>query len=133
MTSRSTKPAFFHKYSGLSLLVAGILAVVSLSPGKAAAQESTIRPGNLSDVEIARMIKTFTAKETEFRRALNNYSFKRDATLQSIGMGGQVDGEFHRVSYFTFDDRANRYEKIVFAPCRASPMLRRRTSTIWGA
>ncbi len=31
-------------------------------------------------------------------------------------MGGQITGEFRRVSYFTFDDRGNRYEKISFAP-----------------
>ena len=42
----------------------------------------------------------FTAKEAEFRRALNSYSFKRDALMQSIGMGGQVIGEYHRVSTF---------------------------------
>ncbi len=116
MTRRSTNLASVNKYFTLSLLMAGMLAVLVLSQGKVTAQESTIRPGNLSEAEISQMIRTFTTKETEFRRALNNYSFKRDATLQSIGMGGQVDGEFHRVSYFTFDDRANRYEKIVFAP-----------------
>lgn len=67
-------------------------------------------------VEVERIIGTFTAKETEFRRALNNYGFKRDALIQRIGMGGQVTGEYHRVSTFTFDDQGNRYEKISFFP-----------------
>jgi TonB family protein len=31
-------------------------------------------------------------------------------------MGGQVVGEYHRVSDFTFDDQGNRYEKINFFP-----------------
>ena len=31
-------------------------------------------------------------------------------------MGGQVTGEYHRVSTFTFDDAGNRYEKINFFP-----------------
>jgi hypothetical protein len=31
-------------------------------------------------------------------------------------MGGQVIGEYHRVSFFTFDDQGNRYEKISFFP-----------------
>ncbi|MEO7970689.1 MAG: hypothetical protein ABI698_05270 [bacterium] len=53
---------------------------------------------------------------TQFRQALNEYSFKRDAILQSVGMGGQVTGEYHRVSYFTFDDSGNRFEKISFFP-----------------
>jgi muconolactone delta-isomerase len=72
--------------------------------------------GNLSPADADRIIKAFTAKETQFRQALNQYSFKRDAILQSIGMGGQVTGEYHRVSTFTFDDQGNRYEKISFFP-----------------
>src|SRR5262245_18345894 len=31
-------------------------------------------------------------------------------------MGGQVVGEYHRVSSFTFDDKGNRFEKIGFFP-----------------
>jgi hypothetical protein len=70
----------------------------------------------LSPAEVDRIINAFTAKESQFRKALNEYSFKRDAILQSIGMGGQVTGEYHRVSYFTFDDAGNRYEKINYFP-----------------
>jgi TonB family protein len=72
--------------------------------------------GNLPQTEVDRIIGRFTAKETEFRRALNQYSFKRDALIQRLGMGGQVTGEYHRVSTFTFDDQGNRYEKISFFP-----------------
>src|SRR6266576_6146748 len=79
-------------------------------------QGSAISSGDLSPAEAERIIKAFTAKEAEFRQALNLYSFKRDAILQSIGMGGQVTGEYHRVSTFTFDDSGNRYEKISFFP-----------------
>lgn len=68
-----------------------------------------------------KIIQSFTNKEAEFRRALNNYSFKRDALIQSIGMGGQVIGEYHRVSNFTFDDQGNRFEKITFFPMPSMP------------
>lgn len=71
----------------------------------------TTRPPDLD-----RIISTFTAKETEFRKALNNYAFKREAILQDIGMGGQITGEYHRISNFTFDDSGNRFEKISFFP-----------------
>ena len=80
------------------------------------AQDALTRSGDLSATEADRILKAFTAKETEFRLALNQYSFKRDAILQSIGMGGQVTGEYHRVSFFTFDDQGNRYEKISYFP-----------------
>jgi muconolactone delta-isomerase len=78
--------------------------------------QDLVRSGELAPGESDRILKAFTAKETEFRQALNQYSFKRDAILQSIGMGGQVTGEYHRVSFFTFDDQGNRYEKISFFP-----------------
>jgi hypothetical protein len=72
--------------------------------------------GELSPTEINRIIAAFTAKEIQFRQALNQYSFKRDAVIQSLGMGGQVIGEYHRVSSFTFDDQGNRFEKISYFP-----------------
>lgn len=67
-------------------------------------------------VDVDRIVKAFSAKETEFRQALNNYAFKRDATVQQLGMGGNVTGEYHRVSQFVFDDKANRFEKITYFP-----------------
>lgn len=98
----------------------GLLAVVLLfwfgTLFGVSAQNAGPTSANLSPAEIERIIKTFTANERQFRTALNQYSFKRDALLQSIGLGGQVIGEYHRVSLFTFDDQGNRYEKINYFP-----------------
>lgn len=95
-----------------------VLALVVLTTLNASAQVATqpVAGGPSDAVDTARIIQAFTTKEAEFRRALNSYSFKRDALIQSIGMGGQVIGEYHRVSNFTFDDQGNRYEKISFFP-----------------
>ena len=101
-----------------SLIIAA-LALVVLSALVVSAQTGANGPSDSVDAD--RIIRAFTAKEAEFRRALNNYSFKRDALLQSIGMGGQVIGEYHRVSTFTFDDQGNRYEKISFFPMATMP------------
>ena len=38
-------------------------------------------------------------------------------------MGGQVVGEYHRVSDFTFDDQGNRFEKINFFPMPTFPAM----------
>ncbi|HSP61743.1 MAG TPA: TonB family protein, partial [Pyrinomonadaceae bacterium] len=75
----------------------------------------------LTPAQVDSIIRKFTAKETEFRRALNQYAFKRDALIQELGMGGQVVGEYHRVSDFTFDDQGNRFEKINFFPMPTFP------------
>ena len=73
------------------------------------------RSGDPVDVE--RIIRTFTQKEAEFRKALNEYSFKRDAVIQAVApLGGQIMGEYHRTSRFVFDDSGTRYEKILHFP-----------------
>ena len=71
---------------------------------------------NLTQAQIDEIVRKFTAQETKFRQALNEYAFKRDALIQELGMGGQVIGEYHRISDFTFDDKGNRFEKINFFP-----------------
>ncbi len=100
-------------------LIISALALVVLSAFGVSAQTGSNGPIDAAEAE--RIIRAFTAKEAEFRRALNSYSFKRDALIQSIGMGGQVIGEYHRVSIFTFDDQGNRYEKISFFPMSTMP------------
>src|SRR5437667_6974805 len=70
----------------------------------------------LSRAEIDRIIGAFTAKETEFRHALAEYAFQRDALIQTIGIGGEVTGEYHRSSRFVFDDHDERFERITFFP-----------------
>jgi TonB family protein len=101
-----------------------LAALLLVAAGLASAQQTTAdakgptitAANNLSQAQIDDIIRKFTAKETQFRRALNEYAFKRDALIQEIGMGGQVVGEYHRVSDFTFDDQGNRFEKINFFP-----------------
>src|SRR5438270_14041561 len=95
--------------------LAGSLARAQQSTASAKT-DSTIASPSLSPAQIENIISKFTAKETRFRRALNSYAFKRDALVQEIGMGGQIIGEYHRLSEFTFDDQGNRYEKINFFP-----------------
>lgn len=99
------------------------LALVALTALNASAQTAAqpVTNGPATSIDTERIIRAFTAKEAEFRRALNNYSFKRDALIQKLGMGGQVTGEYHRVSTFTFDDQGNRYEKISYFPMATMP------------
>lgn len=103
-----------------AISICALFLLIPLSAYRANAQ---VDAGALNPAEAERIISRFTAKEAEFRRALNSYSFKRDALVQSIGMGGQVIGEYHRVSQFTFDDQGNRYEKINFFPMSSMPEI----------
>ncbi|HKP45145.1 MAG TPA: hypothetical protein VJT50_00980 [Pyrinomonadaceae bacterium] len=102
-------PLGFVRFMLLFLGLSGAVAANCFS-------QTVTASSSLSQAEIDRIINTFTAKESQFRQALNQYSFKRDAVLQSLGMGGQIIGEYHRVSTFTFDDQGNRFEKISYFP-----------------
>jgi hypothetical protein len=98
----------------LYALLLSLVCAFSFSP--ALAQTSEGPTGTLSQSEIDRIVRAFTTRETEFHKALLEYAFKRDALIQILGMGGQVTGEYHRVSHFTFDDSGNRFEKIDYFP-----------------
>jgi hypothetical protein len=67
-------------------------------------------------VDVERIIRAFTQKEAEFRKALNEYGFRREAIIQTIAFGGQISGEYLRISRFVFDDSGNRFEKILRFP-----------------
>ncbi len=78
--------------------------------------ESNIVKKDLSQSEIDRIVKAFTANEATFREALPSYAFNRNATFQTIGMGGQVSGTFRRDSFMALSPEGVRNEKILFAP-----------------
>jgi hypothetical protein len=79
-------------------------------------QASAFTKADLSPAEIDKIVGKFTQNEQLFRRALNVYAFSRNATVQTIGMGGQITGTFRRDSFLTFDPNGARVEKIRFAP-----------------
>jgi hypothetical protein len=103
----------------LSLLAAASLAAVLSTEAPRAQTQTTsasARTGSGTTPSPEQIIRSFAAKETEFRRALNEYQFKRDAVIQTIGLGGQITGEYKRTSRFVFDDAGNRFEKILQFP-----------------
>ena len=77
---------------------------------------SNIVKTDLSQAEIDRIVKKFTQNEALFRQALNVYAFNRYATMQTVGLGGNITGTFKRDSYLTFNEAGDRFEKILFAP-----------------
>ena len=90
------------------LLTSPMVSLQQVEPSAARAQQPAL--------ETDRIVNVFTAKETEFRNALAQYTFKRDAVVQSFGAGGQISGEYHRTSQLIFDESGKRIEKILFFP-----------------
>jgi hypothetical protein len=79
-------------------------------------QANAFAKPDLSQAEIDKTIAKFTQNERLFRSALNVYAFNRSATVQTIGLGGQITGTYKRDSFMTFDADGKRIEKILFFP-----------------
>jgi hypothetical protein len=63
------------------------------------------------------IIKQFAAKESEFQQALNHYTYRRTAKVQTIDDDtNKPDGEYYEVDDVMFDSTGGRTEKVVFAP-----------------
>ena len=67
-------------------------------------------------VPAEQIIKQFAAKETEFQDALNHYTYRRYARVQTLDDANKVDGEWYEVDDVTFDPTGRRTERVVFAP-----------------
>lgn len=101
------------------LLCALFLLALSFLHG-ASSRKLSAQAQNQAEGE--RALAAFRTKETEFRGLLNSYGFKRDALIQSIGMGGQVIGEYHRVSYITYGADGTLREKVIKFPLASLPL-----------
>ena len=62
------------------------------------------------------IIAKFTAKESAFREALNNYTYRRSVKVQTVDDDGKVDGEYYEVTDVSFDSTGRRTEHVVLAP-----------------
>ena len=93
----------------LTLLTGG-LAVVPAS-----AQEGPLDNAPPKDTTPDEIIKRFAAKETEFAKARDQYTYRQSVKVQTVD-GETVDGEYHEVFDVIFDDKGKRIENVVFAP-----------------
>jgi hypothetical protein len=64
----------------------------------------------------AEIIAQFTQKESEFRRAMANYTFERTSKIETIDDDGKVDGQYYQVVDMTADPSGKLFEKVVLAP-----------------
>lgn len=68
-------------------------------------------------VPVDQIIQQFAAKETEFQDALNHYTYRRTARVQTIDDDtNKVTGEYYEVDDVIFNPTGARTEKVIFAP-----------------
>ena len=98
-----------------------LLGLAALATPDAAAQDSSgfgrldaAQPTGLTADEI---VKKFAARETEFRHARDNYTFRQMVKVDTVNDdNNKVDGEYQQVTDITFSPDGHREEHVVFAP-----------------
>src|SRR5438132_6819459 len=79
------------------------------------AQEGLLDSSQPKGVTPEQVIQQFAAKETEFKKAREQYTYRQDVKVQTVD-GDTMDGEYHEVFDVLFDDQGKRLENVVFAP-----------------
>src|SRR5690242_2128762 len=93
-----------------ALLVA--VAALCLVPGTLLAQEGQLDTSQPKGITPQEIIQRFAAKETEFKQAREQYTYRQDVTVKTP----EDDGAYHEVFDVLFDNQGKRMENVVFAP-----------------
>jgi len=99
---------------GLTLLACG-LAALPLAAPLLSAQEGPLDNTPPQGTTPEEIIKRFAAKETEFAKARDQYTYRQDVKVETVD-GETVDGQYREVFDVMFDDKGHRIENVVFAP-----------------
>jgi hypothetical protein len=106
----------------MAMLVAAWCALAAAGQNKDSftpmALDAGFGPMDISEPTAApeQIIHQFAAKESEFQQALNHYTYRRVARVQTVDDDNKVDGEWYEVDDVIFDPTGTRTEKVVYAP-----------------
>ncbi|HEX9595656.1 MAG TPA: hypothetical protein VF982_02160, partial [Anaerolineales bacterium] len=110
-------------------VMAGALLMSSASTGLAHAEQAQGREGVIwqrgeeplrnepPSIPVEEIIRQFAAREAEFRKARENYTYTQTVLVQASdpGGGGRVE-EYRLTSDILFTDAGKRFEKVTYAP-----------------
>ncbi len=65
---------------------------------------------------VEEIIRRFAAKETEFKKARDNYTYKQSVEVREFDTYGNPGGEFRRTSEIIFTPGGERFERITYEP-----------------
>jgi len=99
-------------------IFAGLLVPV-LAGAVLAAEDTGWRKteqAELSDAQVEEIIARFAAKEAEFAKARENYTYRQSVKVQEVDPGGTPTGQHELVSDIIFTSDGKRTEHVVRAP-----------------
>src|ERR1700742_5129939 len=62
------------------------------------------------------IIQKFAAKESEFRGAMDQYTYPRSVKTETISDDGKVDSVYQQVTDICYDTKGAKLEHLTFAP-----------------
>jgi hypothetical protein len=68
------------------------------------------------DVQPEEIIKKFAAKEADFAKARENYTYRQSVKIQELSPSGSPQGQYEIVSDIIFSSDGKRTEKVIRAP-----------------
>ncbi len=71
---------------------------------------------DLTPAQVEEVVQKFAAKETEFSRARENYTYRQSVRVHEMDEGGGVRGRFEVISDIIFSADGKRTERVVRAP-----------------
>jgi hypothetical protein len=99
-------------------IYAGLL--LPILAGAVLAAEDTgwrkVPQSELSDAQVQDIVTRFAAKEAEFAKARENYTYRQSVKVQEVDPGGAATGQHEMVSDIIFTPDGKRTERVVRAP-----------------
>ena len=84
------------------------------------ARVAQVQSGNITheppDIPVEQIIQRFGARELEFKKERDNYTYNQSFVVQVIDRDDQVAGEYRMTSDILFTPDGKRYEKVTSAP-----------------
>jgi hypothetical protein len=102
----------FLKFFGSAVLTLAVGQVTGLAQSNPAGSPVPEQPA----IPVEEIIRRFAEREKEFKTARANYVYRQDVKVQELNANDRVTGEYHMVTDITFDPKAKRVERVVFAP-----------------
>jgi hypothetical protein len=62
------------------------------------------------------IIQKFAAKETEFRKAMDQYTYTRSVKIETLNDDNKPDGVYQQVTDISYDTKGAKLEHVTFAP-----------------
>ena len=105
-------------YRSRNVAMVLLLSVAFATPALVAQDEErgegTINPAEPTGIPVQDIIQRFAAKEKEFAKAREQYTWRQDVKVFASNGGGE--GEYRQVVDILFDDKGRRMQNVVFAP-----------------